>query len=178
MLSIVLPGNAFATSTALEFLQQLEGKFRGKGEAVIPISQKVERVGCSVENTFHADTQTLAIDGKCATTQGKSDVKGSLQVMDDGVEGSFLSPFADSTITQSSSVFQDGRLIVSTSIVNNSTGNLSRLRQIIAGNEEGGFTAIFQNLKMPLTHILTVARSYSGECPTDRDCQEGAQSGD
>ncbi|MGI9350317.1 MAG: hypothetical protein ACR2O3_02040 [Rhizobiaceae bacterium] len=147
MLSVVMPGNAFATDTALEFVQQLEGKFRGKGEAVIPISQKVERVGCSVLNTFQVDTQTLVIHGKCATTQGKSNVKGSLQVTDDGVAGSFLSPFADSTITQSSSVFQEGRLIVSTSIVNNSTGNLSRLRQIISKNEEGGFTAVFQKFE-------------------------------
>ncbi|MEM9278701.1 MAG: hypothetical protein AAGA76_09010 [Pseudomonadota bacterium] len=142
-----LPGVALAGDSAQEFLQKLEGNFRGKGEAVIPVSQKVERVSCSVSNTFNAESNTLSIQGKCATTQGKSKVEGSLQVKDEKVEGSFLSPFSNSTITQSASDYHEGRLILSTSIVDNSSGNLSRLRQIISMTEDGGFVADFQKFE-------------------------------
>ncbi|MEM9329725.1 MAG: hypothetical protein AAGA53_00265 [Pseudomonadota bacterium] len=144
LLTTVPLSHAYSADTADEFLKLLSGKFKGHGEAVIPVSKKVERVSCSVSNTLNDEALLLQIEGKCATTQGKSNVQGSLQVNETGIVGSFISPFANSTITQSASEFSDGRLILSTSIVNNNTGNLSRLRQIITLNEEGGFVAVFQ----------------------------------
>ena len=133
-----------AEETPQAFLEGLNGKFRGRGEAIIELTNRQERVSCKLANTLADDTKVLSISGICATTQGKASVDGKLEVVDGKVVGSFLSPFNDSEITQSHSNFSDGKLVLSTSFVNKDTGNLSRTRQIVVSNESGGFNSTFQ----------------------------------
>lgn len=134
---------AHADVPANEFLQALEGIYRGKGEAVMPVSQKTESLRCSLTNSFNLETKTLEIDGRCATVQGKSNVKGSLVVKDTEIVGSFISPFDDVTITQSTNEYTNGKLVVSTSFVDNKSGKLSKLRQVIKRKDDDVFEAVF-----------------------------------
>jgi len=140
----LLGGTAWAEETPEKFLEALNGEFRGRGEAVLEITNQQERVSCKLDNIFSSEEQILNIAGVCATTQGKAEVEGKLSVVDGKVVGSFLSPFKNSEITQETSDYKDGKLVLSTSFVNKDTGNLSRMRQIVASNPEGGFNSTFQ----------------------------------
>ncbi len=142
--SLILTGNGFADETAETFLENLKGEFRGRGEAVIELSNRQERISCKLDNTLNDIAKSLDISGVCATTQGKASVNGKLEVINGEVKGSFLSPFSDSEITQSKSTYSEGKLVLSTSFVNKSTGNLSRMRQIVVSNDAGGFNSTFQ----------------------------------
>ncbi len=135
---------SFAADSPEKFLEGLNGEFRGRGEAVIEISKSQERVSCKLDNAFNSEEKILSIVGVCATTQGKAKVDGKLSMVNGKVVGSFLSPFKNSEITQETSDYNDGKLIISTSFVNKDTGNLSRMRQIVVSNPEGGFNSTFQ----------------------------------
>lgn len=142
--STLFAGVVNAEETAEKFLETLNGEFRGRGEAIIELSNNQERVSCKLNNAFDAEQKVLSIQGVCATTQGKASVEGKLTMVDGKVVGSFLSPFKNSEITQETSDYDDGKLILSTSFVNKDTGNLSRMRQIVVSGEEGGFNSTFQ----------------------------------
>lgn len=142
--SLFLSNASFAADSPEKFLEGLNGEFRGRGEAVIELSNRQERVSCKLDNAFNSEQQILNIAGVCATTQGKAKVDGKLSMVDGKVVGSFLSPFKNSEITQEASDYNDGKLIISTSFVNKSTGNLSRMRQIVVSNPTGGFNSTFQ----------------------------------
>lgn len=142
--SLASCGVSFAADSPEKFLEGLNGEYRGRGEAVIELSNRQERVSCKLENDFNSEQQILSIVGICATTQGKAKVDGKLSMVDGKVVGSFLSPFKNSEITQENSNYDDGKLTISTSFVNKDTGNLSRMRQIVVSNPEGGFNSTFQ----------------------------------
>lgn len=142
--SLFLSNTSFAADSPEKFLEGLNGQFRGRGEAVIELSNRQERVSCKLENAFNSQQQILKIAGVCATTQGKANVDGKLSMVNGKVVGSFLSPFKNSEITQEASDYNNGKLIISTSFVNKNTGNLSRMRQIVVSNPQGGFNSTFQ----------------------------------
>jgi len=142
--SLSFSGASFAADSPEKFLEGLNGEYRGRGEAIIELSNRQERVSCKLDNAFNSEQQTLNIVGVCATTQGKAKVDGKLSMVDGKVVGSFLSPFKNSEITQETSNYDDGKLTISTSFVNKDTGNLSRMRQIVITNPEGGFNSTFQ----------------------------------
>ena len=142
--SVLLITEVKAADTAEKFLQALNGEFRGRGEAIVELSNRKERVSCKLDNKFNAQSQVLNIVGICATTQGKAEVEGQLAIMQGSVVGSFLSPFKNSEITKETSDYSDGKLILSTSLVNKDTGNLSRMRQIVESAPGGGFNSTFQ----------------------------------
>lgn len=144
LLATIVISPIVAEETAEKFIETLAGDFRGRGEAIIELSNSQERVSCKLNNAFDASQKTLSIAGVCATTQGKAEVEGKLSMVDGKVVGSFLSPFKNSKITKETSVYLNGKLILSTSFVNNDTGNLSRMRQIVASAPDGGFNSTFQ----------------------------------
>ena len=141
--NLVAPGTS-AEETPEKFLEALNGEFRGRGEAIIDISDRQERVSCKLDNAFDDEQKVLNISGVCATTQGKAEVAGKLSMINGEVVGSFLSPFKNSEITQEASNYVQGKLILSTSFVHKETGNLSRMRQIVVSDPEGGFNSTFQ----------------------------------
>ena len=135
---------AFADS-ASEFLGLLDGKFRGRGMAVLEFSEEEQRVSCRIENQFDEAKSELKISGECASTQGKTVVNGKLQVKDGEIVGSFISPFPNSELTTSNGVFSNGGLVVSATFVENDTGNLRRIRQIVSTPNESGFKSRIQS---------------------------------
>lgn len=142
--SILLMGNVNAEENAENFLESLNGEFRGRGEAILELSNRQERVSCKLDNTFNSENKVLEIAGVCATTQGKAEVEGKLSMVNGKVVGSFLSPFKNSKITKETSNYDDGKLVISTAFVSNDTGNLTRMRQIVVNDEKGGFNSTFQ----------------------------------
>ncbi len=137
-------GDVKAADTAENFLEALNGEFRGRGKAVLELSNRQERVSCKLDNNFDAENKVLNIVGVCATTQGKAEVEGKLSMVNGKVVGSFLSPFRNSDITKESSNYDKGKLIISTALVNKDSGNLSRMRQIVVNNPDGSFNSTFQ----------------------------------
>ena len=127
-----------------EFLGSLSGEFQGKGEALMSVTQEKVRIQCKLENTYDTAKQQLYLSGKCATTQGKRKIDGTLTIVEDSIKGSFLSPSSDSEITKTSSVFKDGQLVTYISVVNKTSGALTRIRQILSVQDENRFKSRFQ----------------------------------
>jgi len=142
---IFCTSSAFSQSAgaAESFLASLSGDYRGRGQVVLPFKSDREPVSCRVSNNYNAGSKALQVKGNCATAQGRNNVSGKLSVKDRSVVGNFLSPFSSSQITKSSSSFSGGRLVVSTSLVNKNTGNLTRVRQIVT-RSRSGFISTFQ----------------------------------
>ena len=135
---------AFADSHDLSaFLASLDGSYKGKGKAKISPAAEPQKIVCRVMNSFMDETATLHLVGNCASTQGKVKIDAEFSVVDGKFQGSFLAPIANSKVTKSDGVLVDGSLVVSTSYVNNGSGSLTRVRQIISPDEEGGFHATF-----------------------------------
>lgn len=125
------------------FLRQLQGSYRGRGVALIPGRPKEERVICQIANLFDEAESALVIEGECASTMGKTRVDGRLAQDGERVTGSLIHALKGATMTTSRGVFsEDGALVVFSSFVNNSSGNLTRTRQVIR-NDEAGFAADF-----------------------------------
>ena len=144
--SAMTPVDVFA-GEAEDFLQMLDGKFRGRGKVVFQNMTGEQPVSCRIENSYDEAQKVLSVTGNCASTQGKTVVKGQLEIVEGKIAGSFISPNAKSEITQSNGEIRGDELIVSTSFVNNDSGNLSRIRQIVVlPTEDGtGFMSKFQS---------------------------------
>ena len=125
------------------FLENLDGSYKGRGKASVSPAADPQKIVCRVVNSFMADTSTLHLEGDCATTQGKVKIDAEFSVVGGKFQGSFLAPIANSKVTKSNGVLVDGNLVVSTSYVNNGSGGLTRVRQIISPKESGGFHAKF-----------------------------------
>jgi len=139
-----IPGANAEDKSAKSFLEALAGEFRGRGEVLVGPAKNQERVSCRLLNSFDQSALSLKISGKCATTQGKVSVDGTLKLDNNNtIIGSFLSTSKDTKVTQSTSTLNDGKLILSISMVNNKTGSLSKTRQVVSKNDKGGFDSVF-----------------------------------
>jgi len=138
--------NAVAENASMEFLKNLDGKFRGRGLAVLPVSEREERVSCQIENAFDDENKKLSITGRCATTQGKIDVSGELLIKEDGeIEGVFISPSEDVVLKESNIGIIDDTLIISTVTYDKKKDKRSKTKQIVKIDEPGQkFTSNFE----------------------------------
>jgi hypothetical protein len=123
-----------------DFLKGLEGSWRGRGSAIIPGREKSERITCQVTNAYEG--AALVVSGECASTQGKTSVSGRLNHSGEKVSGSFINAFKGASMTKSAGQVSGGRLTVSTSFVENATGQLARTQQVIR-KSGSGFKADF-----------------------------------
>jgi len=121
--------------TASDFLKGLEGSWRGRGSAILPGREKAERITCQVTNDFQGEA--LVVKGECASTQGKAAVSGRLSHAGDKVSGSFIDAVQGAKMTTSAGSLSGGNLVVSSSFVENATGNLTRTRQVIRKGGSG-----------------------------------------
>ncbi len=135
---------AYADSPA-KFLAGLDGEFKGRGMAILEFSDKEQRITCKLKNNFDETQEELHISGECASTQGKASVNGKLQIVDGQITGSFFSPFPNSEMTTSQGTISNGSLVVSAAFVNNETGNLQKVRQIVSRATNSGFDSKFQS---------------------------------
>lgn len=136
----VAPAPAHADASA--FLKSLEGTWKGSGTARIPGREEAERIVCSVNNAYAAASSALNVDGDCATTQAKSTVRGQLTSSGSSVSGSLINAIEGATLTKSSGTVRGNQLIVSSSFVDDRTGELTRSRQVIQ-RQGNGFAAAF-----------------------------------
>jgi hypothetical protein len=120
---------------ASDFLKGLEGSWRGRGSAILPGREKAERITCQVTNDYQGDA--LVVNGECASTQGKAPVSGRLSHAGEKVTGSFINALQGARMTKSTGALNGGNLVVSSSFVENATGNLTRTRQVIRKGGSG-----------------------------------------
>ena len=141
LLAASMPASA-AADAADDFLKSIEGKWRGRGTAIIPGRSGAERIVCQVTNSYSAETRQLRVNGECASTQGKTIVSGKLTHAGSSISGSLINAFKGATVTKSSGSMIGENMEVSSSFVDNSTGNLTRTRQVFR-KSPAGFTAEF-----------------------------------
>lgn len=121
--------------TTDDFLQELAGKYSGKGVAKI-VGDKRDRVICKVENIFDTAKSELSLSGNCASVKGKGAISGKISHTGNKLKGVLISS-ANVDVTKSSGEIVDNKLVLSTYTVNKNTGNLSRIRQIITKTKIG-----------------------------------------
>lgn len=138
---MVLPAAA-AAEAAGNFLKAMEGSYRGKGTARLFGRESEENLVCQVDNRFDAGAKALIVSGNCASTQAKSAVSGKLSYSGSNVSGALIGSFEGATITKSVGTVSGGQLVVTTNLVDNTTGNLTRTRQVIELSQRG-FVARF-----------------------------------
>lgn len=146
-LSLMTGGsNAYADEASMDFLESLDGKFRGRGLAVLPISGREERVSCQINNAFDEASRKLSITGRCATTQGKMEVNGELIVKEDGnFEGVFISPSDNMELKESQIDFTDDALTISTVTYDIKKDKTFKAKQIVKLSEAGkSFSSAFE----------------------------------
>ena len=139
MAAEIAPANAQGVS---EFFSSLQGDFRGRGKAIPEGGSKPVSISCRLSNNYSSGGGKLDVSGSCASTQGKTDVQGSMKHNGNRVSGAFISPFTEMTLTSSKGTYADGKLDVISSFTVNQTGELRRLRQVIK-KSASGFRADF-----------------------------------
>ncbi len=141
VLAFAIPQTASADDAG-DFLKQLQGSWRGRGQATIPGREEAERITCQVNNIYEEVSAELRVTGECASTLGKTPVNGMLSHNGSNVSGSLINAYKGATVTKSVGSIVAQSLEVSSNFVDNATGNLTRTRQVVHMSE-GGFTADF-----------------------------------
>ena len=133
--------SAARAETAADFLKSLEGNYTGRGNAVV-IGDETTKISCKLANSFDASAKALKVSGNCASTKGKGVINGKVVANGNKVSGSFVSTRKDVRITKTSGQFSGRSMVLSSSMVENKTGNLIRVRQQVSrtGN---GIKAVF-----------------------------------
>ncbi len=127
--------------TASEFLRSMEGNYSGRGNAVL-IGDDTAKIACKIQNSYDAAAFKLVVTGECASTKGKGKVNGGIIALNNAVQGTFVAPRKGMEITQSFGSFKDGKMQLSTSMVDSEAGKLVKVRQVIS-RTDGGFEAEF-----------------------------------
>ncbi len=142
MAMVLCAGQPAKADAAGDFLKQLEGNWRGRGQATIPGRKNAERITCQVTNIYEAASSELLVSGECASTQGKTPVKGRLSHTGNTVSGSLIDAYKGATVTKSVGSVSSLSLDVSSNFVDDATGNLTRTRQVVQLSDTG-FSADF-----------------------------------
>ncbi|MBL4890530.1 MAG: hypothetical protein JKX91_01630 [Rhizobiaceae bacterium] len=141
--SVLFASVNFATGTlvyaadAASFLKGLDGSFRGRGKATYADGKKSVNVSCQIANRLSSDGNDLTISGVCATTQGKAKVNGQLKLSDSKFSGTFFSPSATMKLTKSYGVMTGDALTMTSFFVDNSSGTLTRIKQVVQRTATG-----------------------------------------
>lgn len=138
----------FATGTsayavdAASFLKGLDGSFRGRGKAIYANGKKSVNVSCQIANSLSSNGNDLKITGVCATTQGKAKVKGKLSLSGSKFSGTFFSPSATMKLTKSYGVVKGDALTMTSFFVDNRSGLLTRIQQVVQKTSSGFSSSI------------------------------------
>jgi len=134
---IISPHNSAHAADAATFLKGLDGSYRGRGKAFFMDGKKAVNVSCRIANEVSADGSSLKVTGVCATTQGKANVNGELQVKGKKITGAFFSPSANMKLTKSHGEVKGRELIVISYFVDSQSGALTQIKQIVQKNGRG-----------------------------------------
>lgn len=77
------------TSSA-EFLSAYEGNWRGSGESRPNLRSEPTRITCRISASFDEQAAALTNEGRCGTTQGSRNLRGTMQADGQRLRGDFL----------------------------------------------------------------------------------------
>ena len=131
----LLPTSAVAGGVAEDYVKALQGKWRGGGIVETEKKAKKVKLRCSTKNTLDAETRTLTMKGRCASSIGAKPMIGHLQYSDDGETFDSVSLTIAGRGGDSEVSLHDNYLTLSNSEELKS-GELRNNRNIIAGEED------------------------------------------
>ena len=127
--------------TASEFLKSLEGDFSGRGSAVV-VGKDTTKISCKLSNRFAESSNSLNVAGECASTKGKGKVSGTVTASNDQLKGNFVSTRQNVKVTKSDGQYANGKMVLSTMMMDEKVGRLIRVRQSVE-RTDGGIKATF-----------------------------------
>ena len=140
MLATVLIVPSVATAATNKVFSALEGKFRGRGTAIVGTSGKKVRISCQLTNSYNEKTGKLKMNGKCASTQGKRKINGAIAHKGNSVSGSYFSVRSGVKMTKSSGKTNGSNMTIFASFFDEQMGSLIKIKQVIKVSG-GGFNA-------------------------------------
>lgn len=131
--SVLLFPSAALPGDAAHYLRAMEGTWAGTGTLQISQASKNTKIRCKIVSTFDEDRRTLRNKGKCATTQRRTVVSGSISYNETGskLSGAFINSFGDYKMTRSSGSIRGRTLTLSTTSIDETTGKVLYLRNVI-----------------------------------------------
>jgi hypothetical protein len=122
------------------FLAALAGDWRGAGEASMNPRSKPTRVSCRLNAVFDSVQSVLTNNGRCGTTQGARDVKGTLAATDDdGLSGAFIAGLDTEKLQKQSLRYADNMLVAEGEMPDGEGGKVTRLRTFLTLPRDGAF---------------------------------------
>lgn len=149
MLIVGFTGASSAESPAV-FLKSLSGTWRGTGTIYISEKSKKSRVRCKITSTLNKAKRKLVNKGRCATTQRKSRISGSISYFASGnkLSGSYFNALGDYRVTKSSGSVTGTTLTLHTTFENRSISEISRTRNVVKRISKRKFkVTIFERVK-------------------------------
>jgi len=129
VVALALPGGAIASADAV--FSKLNGNFRGSGFALVDGGEKKRRISCQLVNSYSASTSKLKMTGRCASSQGATNVAGTISHAGGKITGSYLTFRNNVKMTSSSGTLGKKSLTILASFVDEKNGRLHKVRQII-----------------------------------------------
>jgi len=133
------PAEGLANAT---LFSKLEGDFRGRGMSITKTDGKKERVSCQLSNTYEKRTGKLKMKGKCASSQGSSQVRGEIIDKNGRVSGSYISLRAKVEMLKSTGKSNRKSVTIFSSFRDVSNQKIYKIKQVLQ-LRGGGFHANF-----------------------------------
>ena len=137
-----LSGSTLAYAGASDLFTKLDGKFRGSGTSIAGTNNKKVRISCQLTNSYDKAAGKLKMTGKCASSQGSRKVNGTITHAGNKVTGTYISLRSSIKITKTSGKIGSNSVSVYASFVDENSGSLGKIRQVIQLTD-GGFQANF-----------------------------------
>lgn len=141
-LVISLSASTIAYAGASDLFTKLDGKFRGSGTSIVGSKNKKVRISCQLTNSYDKAAGKLKMTGKCASSQGSRKVNGTITHAGNKVTGTYISLRSSIKITRTSGKIGSNSVSVFASYVDENSGNLGKIRQVIQ-LKGSGFQANF-----------------------------------
>lgn len=132
-----------AYAGASDVFTKLDGKFRGSGTSVVGSKDKKVRISCQLTNSYDKASGKLKMAGKCASSQGSRGVKGTITHAGNKITGTYISLRSSIKITKTSGKIGSNSVSVYASYVDESSGDLGKIRQVIQLTSSGFQTNLY-----------------------------------
>jgi hypothetical protein len=125
-----------ALANAERLFTKLDGKFRGSGNSITGSDGKKYRVSCQLTNNYSKSSGKtrsgkLKMTGKCASSQGKSSVRGTISHSGNTITGSYISLRSNVKMIKSLGKADNKSLKISSTFINEANGKRIKIRQIL-----------------------------------------------
>ena len=152
---LIVPTASMAATN--QVFSALEGKFRGKGSAIVGSSGKKIRLSCQLTNSYSKKSGKLKMSGKCASTQGSRKISGVIAHSGNSVSGSYFTARSGVQLTKSYGKTNGNNMTIFASFIDEQIGSLTKIKQVIKVSDSG-FNA----------HVFTFDKKTKKYKPTGR----------